>query len=48
MREVDILRTLTAKKLNLVAPDAPLVSTSYIRFVQIAAQDLLLVEDTFP
>ena len=48
MQEVDTLRTLTVKKLKLVAPSAYLASMSCIHFVEIAAQDLLLAEDTFP
>jgi hypothetical protein len=48
IQEVDTLRTLTVKKLKLVAPSAYLASMSFIHFVEIAAQGLLLVEDTFP
>lgn len=48
MQEVDTLRTLTVKKLKLVALSAYLASMSCIYFVEIATQDPLLAEDTFP
>jgi hypothetical protein len=48
MQEVDTLKTLTVKKLKLVAPGAYSASTSCIHFVETAAQDLLLAGDTFP
>jgi len=45
MQEVDILRTLTVKKLNLVALGAYSAGMSCIHSVEIAAQDLLLAEE---